>query len=119
MVLDPHRINLGVNINPNIIELEEILKAAKIADSNSIDIIGIQDHPYIGFFFDTWTLISFLASLTSKVSFMTKRASLAPSRDWVKFLNSLNYINMKRVPIWGNQKYIPESLRSKRRGNSW
>jgi len=23
---------------------------------------------------------------------------------------------MKRAPIWGNQKYIPESLRSKRRG---
>jgi alkanesulfonate monooxygenase SsuD/methylene tetrahydromethanopterin reductase-like flavin-dependent oxidoreductase (luciferase family) len=76
MVLDPNKINLGVNIDPHVYELEEILRIAKIADANSIDIIGIQDHPYVGFFFDTWTLISYLASQTSKVTFMTNVANL-------------------------------------------
>lgn len=76
MLSDDEGIKIGVNIDPNVNELEEILNIAKIAEENSIDLIGIQDHPYVGYFFDTWTLISYLAARTNKVTFMPNVANL-------------------------------------------
>ena len=48
----------GLSITPYSSNLENIFKLAKTADDLGLDIIGIQDHPYNGSFFDTWTLIS-------------------------------------------------------------
>jgi alkanesulfonate monooxygenase SsuD/methylene tetrahydromethanopterin reductase-like flavin-dependent oxidoreductase (luciferase family) len=41
-----------------------------------MDLIGIQDHPYNGSFFDTWTLITALAISTRDIHFMTNVADI-------------------------------------------
>src|SRR5437879_11889432 len=56
-------------ITPNSSNLENIFKLAKTADDLGLDIIVIQDHPYNGSFFDTWTLISALAASTRKIRY--------------------------------------------------
>jgi alkanesulfonate monooxygenase SsuD/methylene tetrahydromethanopterin reductase-like flavin-dependent oxidoreductase (luciferase family) len=41
-----------------------------------MDLMGIQDHPYNGSFFDTWTLITALAISTRDIHFMTNVADI-------------------------------------------
>jgi alkanesulfonate monooxygenase SsuD/methylene tetrahydromethanopterin reductase-like flavin-dependent oxidoreductase (luciferase family) len=59
----------GLSITPYSNNLDNILGLAKTADDLGLDIIGIQDHPYNGSFFDTWTLISALAASTKKIRY--------------------------------------------------
>jgi alkanesulfonate monooxygenase SsuD/methylene tetrahydromethanopterin reductase-like flavin-dependent oxidoreductase (luciferase family) len=70
------KIFLGINIDPNVTELNEAFKVTEIADNNNVDLIGIQDHPYIGFFFDTLTLISYLSAKTKRIKFIPNVANL-------------------------------------------
>src|SRR5439155_12699485 len=76
--LQSHRPpTFGLSITPYSNNVDEIFKLAKTADALGLDIVGIQDHPYNGSFFDTWTLISTLAMLTKKI----KRTSTLLSPD--------------------------------------
>jgi alkanesulfonate monooxygenase SsuD/methylene tetrahydromethanopterin reductase-like flavin-dependent oxidoreductase (luciferase family) len=59
----------GLSITPYSNNSDNILKLAKTADDLGLDIIGIQDHPYNGSFFDTWTLISALAASTRRIRY--------------------------------------------------
>ena len=63
--------------------------------------IGIQDHPYQRRFYDTWTLISYLAARTEKVRFFPDVANL-PLRSPVmlaKAAASLDVLTRGRVEI--------------------
>jgi alkanesulfonate monooxygenase SsuD/methylene tetrahydromethanopterin reductase-like flavin-dependent oxidoreductase (luciferase family) len=51
----------GINITPNADTADNTFEIAKNSDNLGIDIISVQDHPYNGSFFDTWTLITALA----------------------------------------------------------
>ncbi len=55
---------------------EIALEIAKISDNLGIDLISIQDHPYNGSFFDTWTLITSLATSNKNIHFMTNVADI-------------------------------------------
>jgi len=57
----------ALSITPNDAELA--FRLSRTADESGLDIIGIQDHPYNGTFFDTSTLISTLAMSTKKIRF--------------------------------------------------
>ena len=59
----------GISITPYSSDSDNIFKIAKTADEAGLDIVGIQDHPYNGSFFDTWTLISALAASTGKIRY--------------------------------------------------
>src|SRR5262249_1009192 len=39
----------------------------KLADDNGLDLLTIQDHPYQGRFFETWTLMTALAMATKNI----------------------------------------------------
>jgi alkanesulfonate monooxygenase SsuD/methylene tetrahydromethanopterin reductase-like flavin-dependent oxidoreductase (luciferase family) len=60
---------LGININPNANEAAQAFELAKKGDDLGVDLISIQDHPYNGSFFDTWTLITALAISTRNIHF--------------------------------------------------
>jgi alkanesulfonate monooxygenase SsuD/methylene tetrahydromethanopterin reductase-like flavin-dependent oxidoreductase (luciferase family) len=60
----------GLNIDPAQKKLQLAYSLAQIADSAPLDFIGIQDHPYNAHFFDTWTLLTFLAARTQRVRFL-------------------------------------------------
>ena len=63
-------ILFGLNIDPAQKNLQMAYSLANIADSAQLDFIGIQDHPYNAQFFDTWTLLTFLAARTRHVRFL-------------------------------------------------
>src|SRR5919198_5901161 len=66
----------GININPNADESDLAFELAKKSDKLGMDLISIQDHPYNGSFFDTWTLITALAMSTKNIHFMTNVADV-------------------------------------------
>src|SRR5438876_5642680 len=87
--LQSHRPpTFGLSITPYSNNVDEIFKLAKTADALGLDIVGIQDHPYNGSFFDTWTLISALAASTRKIRFFPDVSDLPmrARRCWQKLL---------------------------------
>src|SRR5437764_1290593 len=61
----------GLNIDPSAKNLQLAYSLAVLADSAKLDFISIQDHPYNGNFFDTWTLLTFLGARTQHVRLLT------------------------------------------------
>ena len=49
---------------------------AQYAESLGYDLVTVQDHPYQPAFYDTWTLITYLAAQTKRVTFVPTVASL-------------------------------------------
>ena len=66
----------GINITPSASGADNAFEIAKTSDNLSIDLISVQDHPYNGSFFDTWTLITALATSTKNIHFMTNVAHI-------------------------------------------
>jgi alkanesulfonate monooxygenase SsuD/methylene tetrahydromethanopterin reductase-like flavin-dependent oxidoreductase (luciferase family) len=64
----------GINITPSANGADNAFEIVKISDNLGIDLITVQDHPYNGSFFDTWTLITALAMSTKNIHFMTNVA---------------------------------------------
>jgi alkanesulfonate monooxygenase SsuD/methylene tetrahydromethanopterin reductase-like flavin-dependent oxidoreductase (luciferase family) len=57
----------GLNIDPSAKNLQLAYKLAQLGDSSGMNFLSIQDHPYNGNFFDTWTLLTFLGAQTQQV----------------------------------------------------
>jgi alkanesulfonate monooxygenase SsuD/methylene tetrahydromethanopterin reductase-like flavin-dependent oxidoreductase (luciferase family) len=66
----------GLNVDPNTGGLAIAARIAAIADTNGLEYVGIQDHPYNAEFADTLTLITWLAARTSSVHFFPNVANL-------------------------------------------
>jgi len=66
----------GISIVPTWADPTQPLRLARLADEKGYDLVGIQDHPYQWRFFDTWTLIAWLAGQTTRVRFFPDVASL-------------------------------------------
>ena len=66
----------GLNVNPNAGGLAIAGRIAAIADSAGLEYVGIQDHPYNAEFLDTFSLITWLASRTSRVHLFPNVANL-------------------------------------------
>jgi len=94
-------LEFGISITPNWLEREEVLRLAQVADEAGLDLIGIQDHPYQWRFFDTWTLIAYLAGRTSRVRFFPDVTSLPlrPAAVLAKAAASLDVLTGGRVEL--------------------
>jgi alkanesulfonate monooxygenase SsuD/methylene tetrahydromethanopterin reductase-like flavin-dependent oxidoreductase (luciferase family) len=91
----------GISITPNWLEEKHVLQLAEVADRTGLDLIGIQDHPYQWRFYDTWTLISFLAGRTSRVRFFPDVANLPlrPPAMLAKSAGSLDLLTGGRLEL--------------------
>ena len=69
-------IEFGISFAPTWEDPSYPVRLARAADQAGFDLIGIQDHPYQWRFFDTWTLIAFLAGQTERVRFFPDVANL-------------------------------------------
>ncbi|MDH2423902.1 LLM class flavin-dependent oxidoreductase [Sphaerisporangium sp. TRM90804] len=69
-------VQFGLNVDPNVGGLAFAERISKIADETGIEYAGVQDHPYNGGFYDTFTLVTWLAARTSNVRFFTNVANL-------------------------------------------
>lgn len=94
-------LEFGISITPTWLQREEILRVAQVADEVGLDLIGIQDHPYQWRFFDTWTLIAYLAGRTSRVRFFPDVSSLPlrPPAILAKAVASLDVLTAGRVEL--------------------
>jgi alkanesulfonate monooxygenase SsuD/methylene tetrahydromethanopterin reductase-like flavin-dependent oxidoreductase (luciferase family) len=94
-------LEFGISITPDWSKQDELLGLARVADDTGLDLIGIQDHPYQWRFHDTWTLISFLAGMTSRVRFFPDVANLPlrPPAILAKSAASLDALTGGRVEL--------------------
>jgi len=69
----------GISVVPNAAEVDEIRRAVVRADELGLDLVGIQDHPYVPRFVETWSLIADLFARTERISIFPDVANL-PSR---------------------------------------
>jgi alkanesulfonate monooxygenase SsuD/methylene tetrahydromethanopterin reductase-like flavin-dependent oxidoreductase (luciferase family) len=94
-------VELGISITPTWQNREEILRLARVADEGGLDLIGIQDHPYQWRFFDTWTLIAYLAATTSRIRFFPDVTTLPlrPPAVLAKAAASLDVLTGGRVEL--------------------
>jgi alkanesulfonate monooxygenase SsuD/methylene tetrahydromethanopterin reductase-like flavin-dependent oxidoreductase (luciferase family) len=59
---------LGVFVVPTAVEPDLTVEQIVAADGAGLDLVGVQDHPYQRRFFDTWTLLSYVAARTERIS---------------------------------------------------
>jgi alkanesulfonate monooxygenase SsuD/methylene tetrahydromethanopterin reductase-like flavin-dependent oxidoreductase (luciferase family) len=80
---------------------ERVERLVRAAERSGLDLIGIQDHPYQRRFYDTWTLISYLAARTERVRFFPDVANLPlrPPAMLAKAAASLDVLTRGRVEI--------------------
>jgi alkanesulfonate monooxygenase SsuD/methylene tetrahydromethanopterin reductase-like flavin-dependent oxidoreductase (luciferase family) len=72
MTQPPARHNplFGVSVEPAAEQVETIFEVARIADDHQLDLLAVQDHPYIPDYLDAWTLLVALATSTNHISVM-------------------------------------------------
>src|SRR5690606_16530065 len=63
-----HDLRFGTFITPNARNVDEVVALAVESEASGLDLVTFQDHPYQANFVDTWTLLSFVAARTSRVS---------------------------------------------------
>ncbi|MBC7813430.1 MAG: LLM class flavin-dependent oxidoreductase [Burkholderiales bacterium] len=73
MTLTPQ---FGIFLDPSVGDPREPFRLAKIADDNGLDLLTIQDHPYQGRFYETWTLLTALAMRTERIHVSPNVANL-------------------------------------------
>jgi alkanesulfonate monooxygenase SsuD/methylene tetrahydromethanopterin reductase-like flavin-dependent oxidoreductase (luciferase family) len=92
---------IGIFIVPGAEDPKLALAQAMVADSVGLDYVAIQDHPYQRRFFDTWTLMSFIAARTSSIRLLTDVINLPLRLPSVlaKSAASLDILSGGRVEI--------------------
>jgi alkanesulfonate monooxygenase SsuD/methylene tetrahydromethanopterin reductase-like flavin-dependent oxidoreductase (luciferase family) len=63
-----HPITFGLSLYPSLDGLGETRQLAQAADAGGLDYLAIQDHAYNPEFLDVWTLITYLAAETDRIS---------------------------------------------------
>ena len=71
-----HQVTFGLSLYPSVDLLEETKQLAQAADAAGLEYLAIQDHAYNPDFLDVWTLISYLAADTDRISFLPDVADL-------------------------------------------
>ncbi|HKN98823.1 MAG TPA: LLM class flavin-dependent oxidoreductase, partial [Pseudonocardiaceae bacterium] len=69
-------VTFGLNVDPTVAPANDLVAVARLAEDSHFDLIGIQDHPYNARFYDTWTLIAYLAANTRSIAFTPNVANL-------------------------------------------
>jgi alkanesulfonate monooxygenase SsuD/methylene tetrahydromethanopterin reductase-like flavin-dependent oxidoreductase (luciferase family) len=69
-------VEVGVFVVPSAEDPQATIDQAIAADEAGLDVIAIQDHPYQRRFFDTWTLLSYLAGRTERAKLVPDVANL-------------------------------------------
>ncbi len=66
----------GVSFPPNVARSEELRELTRLVDRLGLDLLGIQDHPYVPRFVDTMSLIAVLMAETWRLRFFPNVADL-------------------------------------------
>jgi alkanesulfonate monooxygenase SsuD/methylene tetrahydromethanopterin reductase-like flavin-dependent oxidoreductase (luciferase family) len=94
-------VELGVFVVPSAEDADSTVAQALAADQSGLDLVAIQDHPYQRRFFDTWTLLAYLAGRTERVKLVPDVANLPlrPPSVLAKSAASLDVLSGGRVEL--------------------
>jgi alkanesulfonate monooxygenase SsuD/methylene tetrahydromethanopterin reductase-like flavin-dependent oxidoreductase (luciferase family) len=92
---------LGVFVVPDATNPATTIDQALAADAAGLDIVALQDHPYQRRFFDTWTLMPYLAARTERVRFVpdVSNLPLRPPAMLAKAAASLDLLSGGRLEL--------------------
>jgi alkanesulfonate monooxygenase SsuD/methylene tetrahydromethanopterin reductase-like flavin-dependent oxidoreductase (luciferase family) len=71
-----HDLLFGVFVPPSAEHADAVLALARRADEAGLDLVSVQDHPYNPQFLETWTLLTTIAAVTSRVRVFPNVANL-------------------------------------------
>ena len=96
-----HPITFGLSLYPSVDQLGETRQLAQAADAAGLDYLGIQDHAYNPEFLDAWTLITYLAAETARITFFPDVADLQlrPPTILAKAAASLSVLSGGRIVL--------------------
>ncbi len=96
-----HPITFGLSLIPETALLAENRALAQAADTAGLDYLAIQDHAYNPDFLDVWTLITYLAAETERISFVPDVADLQlrPPTILAKAAASLSVLSGGRIVL--------------------
>jgi alkanesulfonate monooxygenase SsuD/methylene tetrahydromethanopterin reductase-like flavin-dependent oxidoreductase (luciferase family) len=92
-------VTFGYFLIPNA--ADPLLDTARDVERVGLDLIGVQDHPYQRRFVDTWTLLSMIAAVTTRVTVFPDVANLPlrPPAVLAKSAASLDVLSGGRVEL--------------------
>jgi len=92
---------IGVFVVPDATDPSATIEQALAAEAAGLDIVALQDHPYQRRFFDTWTLMAYLAARTERVRFVpdVSNLPLRPPAMLAKAAASLDLLSGGRVEL--------------------
>jgi alkanesulfonate monooxygenase SsuD/methylene tetrahydromethanopterin reductase-like flavin-dependent oxidoreductase (luciferase family) len=96
-----HDLQFGIFASPVAEPAEHAVEMAVVAEEAGLDLVTFQDHPYNPQFLDTWTLIAYAASRTSRIRLAGNVLNL-PLRDPVELARavaSLDLLSGGRVEL--------------------
>jgi alkanesulfonate monooxygenase SsuD/methylene tetrahydromethanopterin reductase-like flavin-dependent oxidoreductase (luciferase family) len=98
---DGRVVRIGIFLVPSAENPGELIRAVEEAERAGLELVGIQDHPYQRRFFDTWTLLSYLAARTERVTLVPDVVNLPlrPPAVLAKAAASLDILSGGRVEL--------------------
>jgi alkanesulfonate monooxygenase SsuD/methylene tetrahydromethanopterin reductase-like flavin-dependent oxidoreductase (luciferase family) len=69
-------VKVGIFVVPDASDPAATVEQILAADRAGLDFVGVQDHPYQRRFFDTWTLLAYVAGRTDRVRLLPDVANL-------------------------------------------
>jgi len=96
-----HPITFGLSLHPSVDRLAETIWLAQAADTAGLEYLAIQDHAYNPEFLDAWTLGTYLAAETERISFFPDVADLQlrPPTILAKAAASLSVLTGGRIVL--------------------
>lgn len=96
-----HELEFGVFLTPGNEQPEVVVRLAELAEELGLDLVSFQDHPYQSRFFDTWTLLSYLAARTNRVRLAPNvlNLPLRPPAVMARSAASLDLLSDGRVEL--------------------
>ena len=92
---------LGIFAVPDATDPRATIELLLAAERSGLDAVGVQDHPYQRRFFDTWTLLAYVAGRTERIRLIpdVTNLPLRPPAMLAKAAASLDVLSGGRVEV--------------------
>lgn len=109
-----HDLSFGAFVTPDAGRHEEVLTLALAAEEAGLDVLTFQDHPYQPDFLDTWTLLSFVAARTQRITLAPNVANvpLRPPAVLARSAAALDILSGGRVELGLGAGYFLDAIAS-------
>ena len=96
-----HELRFGGFLTPDAGDPDRVVDLVRLAEQSGLDLVSFQDHPYQPAFLDTWTLISYVAGRTDRITLAGNVLSLPlrPPAVLARSVASLDRLTGGRIEL--------------------